>query len=81
MHACPRIGETQMFMSDGMCGGAPSFQGFTLAVSLKDDARNGRGYGLAAANAACSRRDTSAAIDTGVAAKTMTRPLMRGMPV
>lgn len=38
MHACLRIGETQMFMSDGMCAGAPSFQGFTLSVSLKDDA-------------------------------------------
>lgn len=38
MHACVRIGETQVFMSDGMCGGAPTFQGFTLSVLLKDDA-------------------------------------------
>ncbi|HBK09285.1 MAG TPA: VOC family protein [Acetobacteraceae bacterium] len=38
MHACVRIGETQVFMSDGMCGGAPSFQGFALSVLLKDDA-------------------------------------------
>jgi PhnB protein len=38
MHACVRIGETEVFMSDGMCAGKPSFQGFALSVSPTDDA-------------------------------------------
>jgi PhnB protein len=38
MHATVRIGETQVFMSDGMCGGAPSFQGFSLSLSPANDA-------------------------------------------
>lgn len=38
MHACLRIGETQVMMSDGMCGGKPAFHGFALSVSAVDDA-------------------------------------------
>jgi PhnB protein len=38
IHACLRIGETQVFMSDGRCGGAPAFQGFALSLALADDA-------------------------------------------
>lgn len=38
MHASVRIGETEVFMSDGLCGGAPSFQGFSLSLSPADDA-------------------------------------------
>jgi PhnB protein len=38
MHACLRIGETEMFMSDGMCKGSPVFHGFSLSVSPADDA-------------------------------------------
>jgi PhnB protein len=38
MHASLRIGETQVLMSDGMCGGAPSFKGFSLSLSPADDA-------------------------------------------
>ena len=38
MHACIKIGETQVFMSDGMCTGKPSFQGFALSASPPDDA-------------------------------------------
>jgi PhnB protein len=38
MHACLRIGETQVMMSDGMCGGKPAFQGFSLSLTLTDDA-------------------------------------------
>jgi PhnB protein len=37
-HACLRIGETEVLMSDGMCKGSPAFQGFSLAVSPADDA-------------------------------------------
>ena len=42
MHACVKIGDSQIFMSDGMCGGAPSFQGFSLSLLLKDDAEAAR---------------------------------------
>jgi PhnB protein len=38
MHACLRIGETDVLMSDGMCGGKAVFQGFSLSVSPADDA-------------------------------------------
>jgi PhnB protein len=38
MHACLRIGETEMLLSDGRCGGTPAFQGFSLSLSPADDA-------------------------------------------
>ena len=38
MHACIKVGDSEVMMSDGMCGGAPSFQGFSLSLSPKDDA-------------------------------------------
>jgi PhnB protein len=38
MHAAFRIGDTQVFASDGMCGGAPRFQGFSLAIDTRDEA-------------------------------------------
>jgi PhnB protein len=38
MHSCFRIGDTQVMASDGFCGGKPSFQGFSLAVSTATDA-------------------------------------------
>jgi PhnB protein len=38
MHACVKIGDSQVFMSDGRCGGAPSFQGFSLSLALSEDA-------------------------------------------
>jgi PhnB protein len=38
MHASLRIGEAEVFMSDGMCNGSPSFQGFSLSVTPPDDA-------------------------------------------
>jgi PhnB protein len=42
MHACLRIGETEVFMSDGRCGGAPAFQGFSLSLAVTDDAEAAR---------------------------------------
>ena len=42
MHACVKIGTTDVFMSDGMCGGAPAFKGFSLSLLLKDDTEAGR---------------------------------------
>jgi PhnB protein len=38
MHATLRVGETEVLVSDGMCNGAPSFQGFSLALSPADEA-------------------------------------------
>lgn len=37
MHASLAIGETTVFLSDGECGSAPKFQGFGLALTVKDD--------------------------------------------
>ena len=39
MHAEFRIGETVVMASDGNCTGKPSFQGFSLSISVPDDAR------------------------------------------
>jgi len=33
MHACFRIGDTQVMASDGNCAGKPSFQGFSLSIA------------------------------------------------
>ncbi len=38
MHAAFRIGDTQVLASDGMCNGAPKFQGFSLTLDTRDDA-------------------------------------------
>ncbi|WP_059413769.1 VOC family protein [Cupriavidus basilensis] len=38
MHMSLRIGETTVMMSDGRCGGQPSFQGFSLSVTVPDAA-------------------------------------------
>lgn len=38
MHACFRIGETAVMASDGLCTGKPGFQGFSLSLTVKDDA-------------------------------------------
>ena len=37
MHAALLIGESRVLVSDGRCGGAPSFQGFSLTVEAKDE--------------------------------------------
>ena len=33
-----RIGDTTVLMSDGSCKGKPSFQGFSLSLTVKDAA-------------------------------------------
>lgn len=38
MHACLQIGASQVLVSDGMCGGQPKFDGFSLALTADDDA-------------------------------------------
>ena len=38
MHASFRVGEAVVLASDGRCGGAPNFQGFTLSLTTADPA-------------------------------------------
>ncbi len=38
MHMSLRIGDTVLMGSDGECGGAPSFEGFSLCLTVPDDA-------------------------------------------
>ena len=46
MHASFRIGETTVMASDGNCTGKPSFQGFSLSLSVANDAQAERYFGL-----------------------------------
>jgi PhnB protein len=45
MHASFRIGNTEMMASDGQCSGRPTFQGFSLAVTARDEAHAERLFG------------------------------------
>ena len=38
MHAAFRVGDTLIMASDGRCEGRPSFQGFALTISVRDEA-------------------------------------------
>jgi PhnB protein len=38
MHASLRIGDTTLMASDGHCAGKPSFQGFSLSLTARNDA-------------------------------------------
>jgi PhnB protein len=38
MHACMRIGDSQVLASDGNCSGSPAFTGVNLTLSASDDA-------------------------------------------
>jgi PhnB protein len=38
MHASLRIGETTVMASDGNCLGKPAFQGFSLSITVSNDA-------------------------------------------
>jgi len=38
MHASFRIGETTLMASDGMCDGKASFEGFSLSITVPDEA-------------------------------------------
>jgi PhnB protein len=48
MHAALRIGDTQVLASDGFAGGKPKFEGFSLAISARDDAHAKRLFGALA---------------------------------
>lgn len=36
MHAAFKVGDTELFASDGRCGGTPRFEGMSLALSAPD---------------------------------------------
>lgn len=38
MHASVRIGETTLMASDGQCAGESNFEGFSLSITLPDEA-------------------------------------------
>jgi len=38
MHSCFRIGDTAVMASDGRCMGKPSFQGFSLSLTVPNEA-------------------------------------------
>src|SRR5919108_3804366 len=42
MHASFRIGETTVLASDGRCAGRPSFQGFSLSLTVPNEAEADR---------------------------------------
>ena len=42
MHACFRIGDTAVMASDGRCQDKPSFQGFSLSLTARDEAEADR---------------------------------------
>jgi PhnB protein len=37
MHACIKIGDSDVFLSDGQCGGKASFSGVTLTINASSD--------------------------------------------
>jgi PhnB protein len=45
MHATLRIGETMLMASDGRCEGAATFEGFSLSISVSDEAEADRVFG------------------------------------
>ncbi len=44
MHMSFRIGETELMGSDGQCGGKPNFQGFSLSITVPDEAAADRTF-------------------------------------
>ena len=48
MHACLRLGDTNVMASDGHCMGKPSFQGFSLSITAGSDAEAERFFDMLA---------------------------------
>ena len=48
MHVALKIGDTTVLASDGHCSGKPVFQGFSLSLTVKDEAEAGRVFGALA---------------------------------
>lgn len=49
LHASFRVGDTSVMASDGMCCGKADFQGFSLTLSVADDAEAAQKFALLAA--------------------------------
>src|SRR5215216_3797739 len=45
MHACMKIGDASVMASDGNCKGQPTFQGFSLSLTAKNEAEAERLFG------------------------------------
>ena len=45
MHASFRVGDATIFASDGRCGGAASFQGFALSLTVANEVEADRLFG------------------------------------
>lgn len=48
MHSSFNIGQTMLMASDGLCQGKPSFQGFSLSLTVADAAEAERLFGVLA---------------------------------
>ena len=48
MHASFRIGSSVLMASDGMCDGEANFDGFSLSISVKEEAEADRVFGALA---------------------------------
>ena len=44
MHACLRIGDAAVMASDGECQGKPGFQGFSLSLTVANEAEADRAF-------------------------------------
>ena len=50
MHACFRVGDTDVMASDGHCSGQAGFRGFSLSMSVDDQAQAARMFNALAAD-------------------------------
>jgi PhnB protein len=48
MHASVRIGDATVLVSDGRCSGRPAFEGFSLSLTVPDEAAARRLFGALA---------------------------------
>jgi PhnB protein len=44
MHACFRVGDSNILASDGRCMGKPNFQGFALSLTVANEAEANRAF-------------------------------------
>jgi PhnB protein len=44
MHACVKIGDSAVMLSDGNCKGQPAFQGFSLSLTVANAAEADRAF-------------------------------------
>ncbi len=55
MHAAFTVGGTMVMASDGHCSGQPRFEGFALALSVKDEAEANRAFAALAEGGAVAQ--------------------------